>query len=99
MRFNPAEGKKHLLTTYSERVRNILLDMGFDEVMLKPVWDEQHVKLQYGPEAPAILDRLYYLATLPRPDIGLSDEKKKLIKRRIKDFDKFKKTSGHFKGL
>lgn len=85
------KGKKHLLTTYSEKARNILLDMGFDEVVLKPTWDEQHVRLQYGPEAPAILDRLYYLATLPRPDIGLSDEKKKLIKRRIKGFNNFKK--------
>jgi len=85
------KGKTHLLTTYSEKARNILRDMGFDEVVLKPIWDEQHVKLQYGPEAPAILDRLYYLATLPRPDIGLSDEKKKLMGRRIKGFNNFKK--------
>ena len=82
-------GRKQLLTIYSDKIREILLDMGFDEVVLKPIWDERHVRLQYGPEAPAILDRLYYLATLPRPDIGLSDEKKKMIKDKIKGFDKF----------
>ncbi|MDI6902973.1 MAG: O-phosphoserine--tRNA ligase [Methanocellales archaeon] len=87
--FPKKRGKKHLLTIYSDKAKDILLDMGFDEVMLKPIWEDQHVRLQYGPEAPAILDRLYYLATLPRPDIGLSDEKKKLIRRKIKGFDRF----------
>lgn len=92
--FPKRKGKKHLITIYSDKARDILLDMGFDEVMLKPIWEEQHVRLQYGPEAPAILDRLYYLATLPRPDIGLSDAKKKLIQEKLKGFDKFEELQG-----
>ncbi len=88
-KFPKRRGKKHLIAIYSNKAGEILLDMGFDEVVLKPVWEDQHVRLQYGPEAPAILDRLYYLATLPRPDIGLSDHKKKMIRGKIRDFDKF----------
>ena len=87
--FPRRRGKKHLITIYSDKAGDILLDMGFDEVVLKPIWEEQHVRLQYGPEAPAILDRLYYLATLPRPDIGLSDGKKKQIRGKIRGFDRF----------
>lgn len=84
------KGKKHLLTLYSDKIREQLLEMGFDEVVLKPIWEDNHIRLQYGPEAPAIIDRLYYLASIPRPDIGLSDEKKQLIKKRLPDFDKYK---------
>ncbi len=88
-KFPNRRGKKHLITIYSDKAGDILLEMGFDEVVLKPIWEDQNVRLQYGPEAPAILDRLYYLATLPRPDIGLSDMKKKMIRGKIKGFDKF----------
>jgi O-phosphoseryl-tRNA synthetase len=65
-------GKRHILSYYLMKVEEILLEMGFDQVFLTPIWDEKHVKMQYGPEAPAILDRLYYLAALPRPDIAIS---------------------------
>ncbi|MBU7013847.1 MAG: hypothetical protein HXS52_07355 [Theionarchaea archaeon] len=68
------KGKRHPLSVHLRKIEDILLDMGFDQVFLKPVWDEKHVHLQYGPEAPAILDRLYYLASLPRPDIGVPQE-------------------------
>ncbi|MEM2991244.1 MAG: hypothetical protein QXQ02_08705, partial [Halobacteria archaeon] len=84
------KGKKHLLTLYSDKIKDQLLEMGFDEVVLKPIWEDNHIRLQYGPEAPAIIDRLYYLASIPRPDIGLSDEKKQLIKKRLPNFDKYK---------
>ncbi len=83
--------KKHLLTKYSDKARKILMKMGFEEVYLKPILPDKHVKKQYGPEAPAILDRLFYIATLPRPDIGLSKNKKDKIKKKIKGFNKFKK--------
>ncbi len=83
------KGRKHLLTVYSDKARDVLLGMGFDEVVLKPIWEDTHVRLQYGPEAPAILDRLYYIASLPRPDIGLSEEKKKQIEKRLHGFNGF----------
>lgn len=83
------KGKAHLLTKQADKARKALLGMGFDEVLLRPIWEKEHVRLQYGPEAPAILDRLYYLAALPRPDIGLSDAKKKQIGKRIPGFKRF----------
>ncbi len=45
------------------------------EVSNPVIVDETEVFKQYGPEAAVILDRCYYLATLPRPDIGLSKAK------------------------
>ncbi|MGD2249083.1 MAG: hypothetical protein PVF58_11815 [Candidatus Methanofastidiosia archaeon] len=76
------KGTPHVLAKYLSKAEDILLDMGFDQVVLKPIWDERHVKMQYGPEAPAILDRLYYLASIPRPDIGIPQEiKNKILNR------------------
>jgi len=83
-------GSEHLLWKYIFRIREILLKMGFDEVILNPIQPYEEVKKQYGPEAGAILDRLYYLATIPRPDIGLSNDKKDLIKKRLPNFKKFR---------
>jgi len=85
-------GKEHLLSKYGLKAREILLEMGFDEVYLKQFFSKENVEKQYGPEAPAILDRLYFLATLPRPDIGISDDRKDFIKERIPniDFEKLK---------
>jgi O-phosphoseryl-tRNA synthetase len=77
------KGKRHVLSTYLLKAEDILLDMGFDQVILKPIWDEAHVHQQYGPEAPAILDRLYYLASLPRPDIAISQKKQERIAGRV----------------
>ncbi|MHC1604511.1 MAG: O-phosphoserine--tRNA ligase [Candidatus Methanofastidiosia archaeon] len=85
-------GKEHLLSKYSLKAREILLDMGFDEVFLKQIFSQKDVEKQFGPEAPAILDRLYYLAVFPRPDIGISEEKKQKIQEKISslDFEKLK---------
>ena len=77
------QGKRHPLSVYLMQAEEILLDMGFSQVFLKPIWDEEHVRKQYGPEAPAILDRLYYLASLPRPDIAISREIQEKILKRI----------------
>lgn len=49
--------------------------MGFSEVVNPLFIDEEHIYKQFGPESPAILDRCFYLAGLPRPDIGLGMEK------------------------
>jgi O-phosphoseryl-tRNA synthetase len=91
-------GKRHVLSLYVAKAEEILLDMGFDQVFLKPVWDEKHVKMQYGPEAPAILDRLYYLASLPRPDIALSSEVQASIAQRAAvDIDTLKQIFRDYK--
>lgn len=78
------KGKRHVLSKYVVQTEEILLDMGFDQVYLKPIWDETHVRMQYGPEAPAILDRLYYLASLPRPDIAISADIQEGISQKVK---------------
>lgn len=97
--FPGRRGKEHLLSKYGLQVREILLDMGFDEVYLKQFFPKENVEMQYGPEAPAILDRLYFLATMPRPDIGISDDRKNFIKEKIPgiDFDKLKQIFRDYK--
>ena len=61
-------------------LREIYLELGFSEVVNPMIVDEADIYKQYGDEAPAILDRCYYLATLPRPDIGLGAEEISRIK-------------------
>jgi len=50
--------------------------------MLNPtILEASEVHRQYGPESPVILDRCFYLGTLPRPDLGLSQKATLQIKR------------------
>ncbi|MBN1785954.1 MAG: O-phosphoserine--tRNA ligase [Candidatus Methanofastidiosa archaeon] len=94
--FPNKRGKEHLLSKYGLKARDILLDMGFDEVYLKQFFPKENVMMQYGPEAPAILDRLYFLATMPRPDIGISDDRRKFIMEKIPGLD-FEKLQNIFR--
>jgi len=66
------KGKPHLVRELIQKSRQILLSLGFDEVENLTMLPDSDVVKQYGPEARAILDRAFYLAELPRPDIGLS---------------------------
>ena len=61
--------------------------IGFEELVLPLFVEESDVYKEYGPEAALILDRLYYLAVLPRPDIGVSQEKIKMIQSIVPNFD------------
>jgi O-phosphoseryl-tRNA synthetase len=74
-------GVSHPLYDLIQKLRLSFLDLGFKEVFNPVVVDENEVYKQYGPEAPIILDRCYYLATLPRPDIGLSRAKYEEIEK------------------
>ncbi|OYT54767.1 MAG: O-phosphoserine--tRNA ligase [Candidatus Altiarchaeales archaeon ex4484_2] len=67
-------GKPHHLQELIQEVREIFLEAGFDEIENQLFITEDDVYKQYGSEAPVVLDRCYYLAGLPRPDIGLSHE-------------------------
>ncbi len=80
------KGRPHAIETARQRIRSILLRLGFDEVITPLIWEDEHVKKQYGPEAALILDRCYYLAGLPRPEIGLSQTKLKQIERVVPGF-------------
>ena len=72
----------HPLFDLIQRMRQFFLDFGFTEISNPIIVDEKEVYKQYGSEAPIILDRCYYLATLPRPDIGLSKANCQEIERR-----------------
>jgi O-phosphoseryl-tRNA synthetase len=73
------KGKSHCMQDLIQRMRLVFLNMGFDEFIIPSIVEEREIYKQYGPEAPIILDRCYYLSALPRPDIGLSNEKTRLI--------------------
>jgi len=68
------KGKPHPIFETMQRLRDAYLGMGFTEVINPLFIEDTDVYKQFGPEAPIILDRCYFLAGLPRPDIGLSDK-------------------------
>lgn len=82
------KGKSHPVRDMIQRSREILLALGFDEVENKSILPTQDVYKEYGPEAPVILDRVFFLSKLPRPDIGLSDEKITQVEEIIGQFDR-----------
>ncbi len=80
-------GTPHLVRELIQKSRQILLDLGFDEVENLTILPDADVAKQYGPEARIILDRAFYLAELPRPDIGLSAKKIAEIKNIAEGLD------------
>lgn len=77
----PEFGKPHPIFETIEKLRQAYLRLGFEEVVNPVFIEDKEVKRQFGPEALAVLDRCYYLAGLPRPDIGLSYEKIEKLKK------------------
>ena len=73
-------GKPHPVIDLIYRIREALLSLGFTEVINPIFISTEDVYKQYGPEAPVILDRIYFLADLPRPDIGLDKKTVEKIK-------------------
>ncbi len=72
--WHKSKGKSHPVMKLIQKIREIFLSYGFEEISNPSIIDETEVYRQYGSEAPVILDRCFYLAELPRPDIGLSKE-------------------------
>jgi O-phosphoseryl-tRNA synthetase len=54
------------------RLREIYLALGFDEVENPVIVEEKDIYRQFGPEAMAVLDRVFYLGGLPRPNVGIA---------------------------
>src|SRR5512136_2777762 len=54
------------------RLREIYLSLGFDEAENPVIIDEKDIYRQFGPEAMAVLDRVFYLGGLPRPNVGIA---------------------------
>ena len=81
------KGKPHLVRELIQKSRQILLNLGFDEVENLTLLPDSDVVKQYGPEARIILDRAFYLAELPRPDIGLSAKRIAEIRKIVEGMD------------
>jgi O-phosphoseryl-tRNA synthetase len=72
---------RHPLWEMIERARKVLLEMGFAEIVVPTLIHKYEVYRQYGPQAPIILDRIFFLSVLDRPDIGISEEKGRELKK------------------
>ncbi len=81
------KGKSHVVNDLIEKMRRIFLSLGFEEVINKTIVEESEVYKQYGPEAPIILDRCFYLAGLPRADIGISKDREAEIRKIAPEID------------
>ncbi|MCM1987539.1 MULTISPECIES: O-phosphoserine--tRNA ligase [Methanococcoides] len=80
-------GKAHPVYDTIAKLREAYLRMGFDEMMNPLIVDEKEVHKQFGHEALAVLDRCYYLAGLPRPNVGISDQRIAKIKEMLGGID------------
>ncbi len=97
-RFEPADkGRPHPLYDLIQRVRGVLLKLGFTEVPVPMIVDKREVYRQYGAEAPIILDRVFFLATLERPDIGIGKRKLEQIRRIVPGFDRVEELQSVFR--
>ncbi len=64
--------RAHPIFETINRLRETYLSIGFDEAANPIIIDEQDVYRQFGPEASAVLDRVFYLGGLPRPNVGIA---------------------------
>jgi O-phosphoseryl-tRNA synthetase len=76
------KGNPHLIYETISKLRRAYLEMGFEEIINPLFVEDVEVKKQFGPEAVTVLDRIYYIGGLPRPDIGISDKSLQEIKDR-----------------
>jgi O-phosphoseryl-tRNA synthetase len=65
---------EHPVFSTIQRLREAYLMMGFDEAENPIIVEEQEVYRQFGPEAMAVLDRVFYLGGLPRPNVGIGKD-------------------------
>src|SRR5512145_212912 len=62
----------HPVFSTINRLRETYLSLGFDEAENPVIIDEKDIYRQFGPEAMAVLDRVFYLGGLPRPNVGIA---------------------------
>ncbi len=80
-RVSVEHGQPHPLYETIQALREAYLRAGFREVPNPVIIPEEDVYRQFGPEAAAVLDRCFYLAGLPRPNVGLGSDRLKKIER------------------
>jgi O-phosphoseryl-tRNA synthetase len=91
------KGRPNELQELIEKVRQALIQLGFVEISVPTIIEKKEVFAQYGPEASVILDRVFFLAGLERPDIGISRKKLQEIRKIVPKFDKIKELQGIFR--
>jgi len=64
----------HPIFEITQRLRETYLSMGFDEAMNPLIVEEADIYRQFGPEAMAVLDRVFYIGGLPRPNVGIAQK-------------------------
>lgn len=69
------QGSPHPVYETMNRLRQAYLSLGFEEMVNPIIIEESDIFRQFNYEALAVLDRVYYLAGLPRPNVGISDER------------------------
>ena len=65
------KARPHPIFETVNRLRETYLSLGFDEICNPIIVEEQEVYRQFGPEASAVLDRVFYLGGLERPNQGI----------------------------
>ncbi|MCE8426460.1 MAG: O-phosphoserine--tRNA ligase [Candidatus Methanoperedens sp.] len=68
-------GKPHPVFDTIQRLRDAYMRMGFEEFMNPVIVEDRDIHKQFGYEALAVLDRCFYIGGLPRPNVGISDER------------------------
>jgi O-phosphoseryl-tRNA synthetase len=74
-RLRYSQARPHPVFDTIQRLREVYLSLGFEECCNPLIVDEQEVYRQFGPEAMAVLDRVFYLGGLPRPNVGIGKER------------------------
>ena len=69
------KGKPQPVYETLNKLREAYLNMGFDEMVNPIIIEESDIFKQFNYEALAVLDRVFYLGGLPRPNVGISDER------------------------
>ncbi len=69
------KGSPHPLNDLVEKLRDAHLSLGFDEAVNRTIIPSSDVIKEWGPAGYALLDRCFFLAGLPRPNVGLGDDK------------------------
>ncbi|MCG2727782.1 MAG: O-phosphoserine--tRNA ligase [Candidatus Methanoperedenaceae archaeon] len=73
-------GKPHPVFDTIQRLREAYMRLGFLEFMNPIIVEDRDIHKQFGYEALAVLDRCFYIGGIPRPNVGISDERIEEIK-------------------
>lgn len=77
----------HPLFDLVQEFRQTFTDAGFEEVVVPVLIEKEEIEKQYGPEAPVILDRIFFLAGLDRSDLGIGERDLEKIREEVPGFD------------